>query len=99
MRTAAHLRAEAAEAMAKLAALSPREREVIDFIARGLSIKEIARQIDVSPKSIETYRARLMEKLEAKNPTALMRIAVLVSLMDAAEDRNDGETLESGEPK
>ncbi len=79
--TAARLRAEAATAMAKMTALSPREREVIDFIAQGLSIKEIARRLTVSPKSVETYRARLIEKLDAKSPTALMRIAVLVSLM------------------
>lgn len=83
--TAARLRAEAAGAMAKLTALSPREREVIDFIAEGLSVKEIARRLDVSPKSVETYRARLIEKLDAKSPTALMRIAVLVSLMEPRE--------------
>jgi DNA-binding NarL/FixJ family response regulator len=80
--TAARLRAEAADAMSKMAALSPREREVIDFIARGYSIKEIAKHLSVSPKSVETYRARLIEKLDAKSPAALMRIAVLVSLME-----------------
>ncbi len=95
MSTAARLRAEAAEALAKMAALSPREREVIDSIAQGLSIKEIARRLSVSPKSVETYRARLIEKLDAKSPTALMRIAVLVSLMD---DSRDDPASEGGTP-
>jgi DNA-binding CsgD family transcriptional regulator len=79
--TAARLRAEAADALARMAALSPREREVVDCIAQGLSIKEIAGHLAVSPKSVETYRARLIEKLDAKSPAALMRIAVLVSLI------------------
>lgn len=83
--TADRLRAEAAEAVAKLAGLSPREREVLDLIAQGLSIKEMASSLAVSPKSVETYRARLLEKLDAKTPIALMRIAVLVSLMTPPE--------------
>ncbi len=79
--TAARLRAEADVAAARVATLSPREREVLDLIAEGLSIKEMATSLSVSPKSVETYRARLLEKLEAKTPSALMRIAVLVSLL------------------
>ena len=47
-------------------ALSPREAETLRLIARGLSNKEIARRIDVSVKSIETYKARAAEKLGVK---------------------------------
>ena len=88
--TAARLREEAATAVVKLSALSPREREVLGFIAEGLSIKEIATSLAVSPKSVETYRARLLEKLDAKTPTALMRIAVLVSLLTPPDDFDAG---------
>ena len=80
--TAARLRAEAAAALTRLAALSPREREVLNSLALGLAIKEIAKSMSLSPKSVETYRARLGEKLAARNSAALMRIALLISLME-----------------
>ena len=80
--TAARLRAEAAQVTVKLNTLSRREREVLDGFAEGRAIKEIAGVMSVSPKSVETYRARLMQKLGARNAAMLMRRALLALLME-----------------
>jgi two-component system response regulator FixJ len=85
--TAARLRAEAAKSAKKLAALSRREREVLDSFSRGLAIKEIARAMALSPKSVETYRVRLIKKLGARNAATLMRMALLDSLMEPSRQR------------
>lgn len=55
--------------------LSPREVTVIRLIASGYSNKEVAAQLDVSVKSVETYKARSMEKLGLKNRVDLIRFA------------------------
>jgi DNA-binding NarL/FixJ family response regulator len=56
--------------------LSDREAEVLRQIAWGYSNKEIAGQLDISVKTVETYKARLAEKLELKSRTELVRYAV-----------------------
>ncbi len=78
--TTVRLRAQTANAMTRLSALSRRERDVLDGFAKGLTIKEIAGSLALSPKSVETYRARLIEKMNAKSAANLMRIALLASL-------------------
>ena len=56
--------------------LSPREREVLKLIASGLSSKAIARALDISPKTVETHRSRLMTKLDLHSVAGLVRYAV-----------------------
>ncbi|MEN8214128.1 MAG: response regulator transcription factor [Pseudomonadota bacterium] len=56
--------------------LSPREREVLTLIASGLSSKAIARQLGISPKTVETHRSRLMTKLNLHSVAELVRYAV-----------------------
>jgi DNA-binding NarL/FixJ family response regulator len=56
--------------------LSPREREVLKLIASGLSNKAIARELDISPKTVETHRSRLMSKLNLHSVAELVRYAV-----------------------
>jgi FixJ family two-component response regulator len=56
--------------------LTAREREVLDRIAQGASNKEAGRQLGISPRTIEVHRARIMEKLAAKNAADLMRIVL-----------------------
>jgi FixJ family two-component response regulator len=56
---------------ARLARLTRRERQVLGCIIAGSSNKEIARQLGVSPKAIEIYRANLMQKMEARNAVTL----------------------------
>jgi DNA-binding NarL/FixJ family response regulator len=55
------------------AALSERETEVLKFAARGLSNKEIALRLDLSVKTIETYKARAMEKLSLRTRADIVR--------------------------
>jgi len=54
--------------------LTPREREVLSQIAAGASSKEAGRQLGISFRTIEIHRARIMEKLGAKNAADLVRI-------------------------
>jgi Response regulator len=58
------------------AQLTPREREVLQLITNGQSNKEAGRQLGISPRTIEVHRARVMEKLGAKNTADLMRIVL-----------------------
>lgn len=57
-------------------ALSEREIEVVQRIARGYSNKDIATQLNLSTKTVETYRARAMEKLGLESRSALVRYAL-----------------------
>jgi len=56
--------------------LTPREREVLEQIARGASNKEAGRLLGISPRTVEVHRARIMEKLGAKNAADLVRIVL-----------------------
>jgi two-component system response regulator FixJ len=56
--------------------LTPREREVLQLITNGQSNKEAGRELGISPRTIEVHRARVMEKLGAKNTADLMRIVL-----------------------
>jgi FixJ family two-component response regulator len=56
---------------ARLEALSKREREVLTLMLDGMSNKEIARHLGVSPKTIEVYRASLMRKMQARTAAGL----------------------------
>jgi FixJ family two-component response regulator len=56
--------------------LTAREREVLDQIIRGASNKEAGRTLGISPRTVEVHRARIMEKLQARNTADLMRIVL-----------------------
>lgn len=56
--------------------LTGREHQVFELLAEGLSNKQIAQQLDISPRTVEIHRARVMEKLEARNLSDLIRIAL-----------------------
>ena len=56
--------------------LTSRECEIMQLIAAGGSSKEIGRQLGVSPRTVETHRARIMSKLGARNAADLVRIAL-----------------------
>ncbi|CAB3864889.1 response regulator transcription factor [Achromobacter piechaudii] len=57
----------------RLARLSGREHDVLERIVRGMSNKEIAREFDLSPRTVETYRANVFAKLEADSLAQLIR--------------------------
>lgn len=52
--------------------LTGRERQVVMHLSKGLTSKEIARQFDLSPRTIDDVRARLLKKLKARNTTELL---------------------------
>ena len=56
--------------------LSPREREVLQLVVEGKSSAEIASDLFLSPKTIETYRSRLMHKLGIKDLPGLVKFAI-----------------------
>ena len=56
--------------------LSDREAEVSRLLAQGLTMKEVAQQLNLSPRTLETYRARAMEKLGLKSRADLIRFAM-----------------------
>src|SRR5690606_24567190 len=56
--------------------LTPREREVLQLITNGQSNKEAGRELGISPRTIEVHRARVMEKLGARNTADLIRIVL-----------------------
>lgn len=56
--------------------LSAREREVLDLVAHGHTNQEVAERLKLSVKSVETYRARLMDKLQLKSRADLVRFAL-----------------------
>lgn len=61
---------------AKLAKLTNREREVLELVGKGLHAKEIAASLDISTRTVEVHKARLMTKLEARNVSELVRYAL-----------------------
>jgi len=61
--------------------LSPRQREVLQLIAEGLSTKEIARRLDLSVKTVETHRSGLMKQLDVHEVTGLVRYALKMGLV------------------
>ncbi len=72
-------RAEAvrqAEVRERLALLTPREREVLDLIARGRPNKQIALELGVSFKTVEAHRARIMTKMQAECLADLLRMVL-----------------------
>ena len=67
---------------ARIASLSPRERQVMDGLIAGLSNKLIAREYDISPRTIEVYRANVMTKMQANSLSELVRLAMRAGLLN-----------------
>jgi DNA-binding CsgD family transcriptional regulator len=66
-----------------LEVLSSREREILRLVAEGKTSREIAEKLSISPKTVDTYRSRLMRKIGVKNLVDLVKFAIrhgLISL-------------------
>jgi two-component system response regulator FixJ len=74
-------RERAKSATVRLQVLTPRERDVLDGLAKGLPNKTIAYDLGISPRTVEIHRANLMSKLEVRSLSEALRLAF------AAEDR------------
>lgn len=78
---AAKSEAIAQDVAARVASLSPRERQVMEGLVAGLSNKLIARDYDISPRTIEVYRANVMTKMRAGSLSELVRLAMRAGML------------------
>lgn len=67
------------DAKQKIARLTRRERQVMELLAGGNQNRIIAEKLDISPRTVEIHRARVMEKLEASSVSEITRIAIRAS--------------------
>jgi len=75
--------AAAHEAAERLLQLTERERQVLELLAAGRPNKVIAYELDISPRTVEIHRARVMEKMKAKSLAELVRMVVAVDESNA----------------
>jgi len=75
LKHSAAAREQADQAAVRLKVLTPRERDVLDGLAKGLPNKTIAYDLGISPRTVEIHRANLMTKLEVKSLSEALRIA------------------------
>jgi two-component system, LuxR family, response regulator FixJ len=81
-------RAERGDVEGRLAALSNRERDVLQGLVAGLANKQIAYDLGISPRTIEIYRANLMTKMQAATLSDLVRMALIAGILDPAATPN-----------
>ncbi len=68
------------EARDRIASLSSRERQVLEWLAEGSSNKVIARELDISPRTVEIHRANMMHKLGARHAAEAVRLKIEAKL-------------------
>jgi two-component system response regulator FixJ len=79
--------AEVSEINDRLAALSNRERQVLDGLVAGKANKVIAFDLGISPRTVEIYRANVMTKMSAHSLSDLVRMAITTGMLSG---KNDG---------
>jgi two-component system, LuxR family, response regulator FixJ len=72
-------RLERATLQARVASLTPREREVFELVARGEPNKVIARHLGISFRTVELHRAHIIEKLQARSLSDLIRMGIIIN--------------------
>ena len=77
-RKAREVRAGAADAEARLALLTPRERAVFEGVVAGLPNKRIARELGITERTVKAHRAQVMAKMRASSLTQLLQVASLL---------------------
>jgi RNA polymerase sigma factor (sigma-70 family) len=70
-----HSRMEQQNIAERLERLTPRERDVLGLLAQGSQHREIAERLSISPRTVEVYKARMMEKLQCRTLADVIRIA------------------------
>jgi RNA polymerase sigma factor (sigma-70 family) len=87
-RRARHQREQSAEVSSRIATLTPREREVLELMLKGVPTKNIARQLGTSFETVKNQRSSILKKMNVANAIELVRAVTAI--------RTDGQT--SGEP-
>src|SRR5215216_7198543 len=77
-----------------LATLSPRQREVLRLIAEGRSTKQIAHELGISAKTVETHRAKLMVRLDIHDVAGLVRFAIAVGLVELPPEGSEDSGID-----
>jgi len=80
---AEHSKSEAA--LAALRTLTDRERDVLLLLVAGYANKVVAHKLDISPRTVEVHRARLMEKTSSRNLADLVRITLAAGVLPAED--------------
>jgi FixJ family two-component response regulator len=80
-------RSELGELEERLAALTPRERDVFLPLVRGYTSREVAEQLDISVKTVDLYRARVMKRMQAGTLSDLVGMAIAAELVDPLQLR------------
>ena len=83
----AERKAELTEIHDKLAALSNRERQVLEGLVAGNANKTIAFDLGISPRTVEIYRANLMTKMAANSLSDLVRMAMMAGILENSGKR------------
>ena len=83
--TARH-KAEVSDITDRLAALSQRERQVLEGLVAGKANKVIAFDLGISPRTVEIYRANVMTKMSANSLSDLVRMAITAGILRSGED-------------
>jgi len=65
--------------------LTPRERDVLNLLVEGLSQRDIAARLDISPRTVEVYKARMMEKLRCRSLAEVVRTAIAAASADPTD--------------
>ncbi|MNP49749.1 Transcriptional regulatory protein FixJ [compost metagenome] len=73
----------------RLAALTPRERDVFLPLVRGYTNREVAEQLDISVKTVDLYRARVMKRMQAETLADLVGMAIAAGLVDPLRLREE----------
>jgi two-component system, LuxR family, response regulator FixJ len=82
----AALETERAELRARIATLTHRERDVLDGLVAGNPNKIIAFDLEISPRTVEIYRANVMTKMKAGSLSELVRMVLSAGVMKSAPD-------------
>jgi two-component system, LuxR family, response regulator FixJ len=82
--------AERSSIQSRIAALSNRERDVLEGLVAGRANKQIAYDLGISARTIENYRANLMIKMQAASLSDLVRMALIAGILDPNADDAEG---------
>jgi two-component system response regulator FixJ len=75
--------AERAEIEHRISTLSPREKDVLTGLIEGRANKQIAFELGISPRTVEIYRANLMNKMQADSLSDLVRMALIAEMLSS----------------